>query len=154
MKIAEALIKIKEVKGKLASLLVDISSEQYYEQLDVNEPIPNVDPLISDYCTISQQLADYKARINKTNIRHGLAQKIYRMEALRSTIKQFEGMTRAKQKTVRLHRVDYEGPATQLVTYTTYNVEELAARIDKARAEIREIDLDLQRQNWQLDLEE
>lgn len=154
MKIAEALVRIKDIKGKLNSLMTEISGELYYEQIDVNEPIPNVDPTINDFCSLSQELANYKNRINQTNAHNGLSAKIYRMEALRSMIKQLENLTRAKQVTVRLQRIDYEGPATKMSTFATYNVEALSKRVEAARAEIREIDLELQRLNWEIDLEE
>jgi len=154
MKIAEALVRIKDIKGKLASLLANISIEQNYEQIDVNEPVPNKDQEIEDFCFLTQDLADLKAKINKTNTEHGLTEKIYRMEALRSIIKQLEGMTHAKQRTVRLHRVDYTGPATQIYVYATYDVCKVLNRVENARLEIRALDLELQRLNWEIDLEE
>lgn len=154
MKIAEALIRIKDIKGKLASTMYDIAGEQSYEQVDINAPIPNIDPFIEAYCSVSQDLAQLKNRITKTNAKYGLQEKLYRMEALRSTIKQLDGLTSAKQKSVRLGRVDYDGPAVQITTYATYDVAKLDARLEQARAEIRALDLELQKRNWEIDLEE
>ena len=153
MKIAEALVRIKDIKGKLNSLMSDINREVSFEQIDANQKIPNKDATISEFCILSQELADIKTLINRTNTKHGLTAKIYRMEALRSTIKQLENLTLAKQQTVRLQRIDYEGPAVQVFTYATYDVAALTKRVEDARAEIREIDLELQRRNWEIELE-
>lgn len=154
MKIAEALVRIKDMKGKLATLVMDIHNEQSYEQIDQNESIPSIEDKISEFSFVSAELANLKDRINRTNTKHRLSEKIYTMEALRSTIKQLDCLTRAKQRTVRLQRVDYDGPATQIATFATYNVEKLAANLDVAHNKIREIDLELQRLNWEIDLEE
>src|SRR5271157_1113787 len=154
MKIAEALVRIKDIKGKLANIMVDINRDAFYEQIDANAQVPTVEVLIDDFCLITQELANIKTRITKTNTNNGLTLKIYRMEALRSMIKQLENLTKAKQKVVRMQRIDYEGPASMISTFATFNVEELGREVESYREEIRTLDLELQRLNWEIDLED
>jgi len=154
MKIAEALVHIKDMKGKLAELNREIMEEQTFEQVDASMEIPSVEQQLKDFVSLTKELASFKTRITKTNSKHGLTDKIHKMEALRSMVSRLEQLCRNKQVTVTLRRIDYEGPAVSISTHATYNVEQLTKEVNGARDQIRVLDLELQRLNWEIDLEE
>ena len=116
--------------------------------------VPNIDNLIADLIELSEDLSVFKTRIAKTNARHGLTDKIHEMEALRSTISRLEPLARNKQQSVHLNRLSYDGPAVPVPTYATYDVETLVETVDGLRDRVRVLDMDLQRLNWEIDLEE
>lgn len=152
MKIAEALIQIKDMKGKLAVISRQIQMNHSFQQIDESVPMESTDPLIQDYVDVSNSLASMKSRITKTNSKNGLCDKIYEMESLRSVIATFEQYANVKQKSASF--LGYGDESKSVITHATFNVEELNARLDVARKRIRDLDLELQKSNWVVDLEE
>ena len=80
--------------------------------------------------------------------------KINEMESLRSIISRLESLTSNKQDKVELKRVEYDSPPVSIHVLATYNVAGLTSELDAYRKRIRELDLELQQLNWQIDLEE
>ena len=139
MKIAEALIRIKDMKGKLSELDRKIKTDQTFEQIDSSMAMPNIKEFIIELVDLSNELACVKTNITKTNSKHGLTDKINEMETLRSVISRLEGLTYTKQDRVELKRVDYDSPPVPVHILATYNVEGLASELDAYKARIREL---------------
>ena len=76
------------------------------------------------------------------------------MESLRSLISRLGGLLYNKQTKTELKRVDYDTPPVPIKVFATYDVSQLEAKMDGYRKRIRELDLELQKMNWQIDLEE
>ena len=153
MKLAEALVQMKDMKGKMAQLIRKIQFDQLFERVDESQVIPNnVDDFIDDYVTLSETLVDMKTRVATTNVENGLTVKIHRMESLRSLISQLESLTCNKQERLDLKHISYDKPPVPVSTFATYNVENLTLMLDNLRDEIRSLDLELQRLNWEVEL--
>lgn len=152
MKLAEALVRAKDLKGKLSALHSEISMERSFEKVDAGQEVPNCEPLIADLVAVSEELRALKTRIDLTNAQHGLADKIHEMEKLRYLVNSLTNLSEAKQEIVHLRRVDFEGPALPVSTYATYNVENLKKQLQQYRDDLRSLDLEIQRLNWQIDL--
>ena len=153
MKLAEALVKAKDLKGKLSSLHNEIVSEQYFEKLDASQEVPNHEAEIVELVDVSDELRQLKTKIDLTNAKHGITDKIHEMEKLRYLVNSFSSLCGSKQETVQLRRVDYEGPAVPITTVATYNVENAKKQLEKYRDDLRSLDLEIQKLNWQIDLE-
>lgn len=154
MKIAEALIHIKDIKGKLSTLQEEIHSDSSFELLNENDTIPSIEDKISLLQHLSVELASFKTRITKTNAKNGLTDKINKMEALRSIQAQLNGLTRNKQKTTVMRHIDYNDPAMPVTVFSTFNVSNLSKNLDLIQEEIRNLDLELQKLNWTIDIED
>lgn len=154
MKLAEALVRIKDLKGKVAELSRVLQTDMFFEKIDDMQEVPSTEGVLVELEKVTETLADLKTRIAKTNAQHGLVDKINEMEQLRSLISQLDMLARQKQRVVNLRRVDYEGPAIQIATLATYDVAALAEKVQSFRSRVRELDLELQRLNWEVDLVE
>ena len=152
MKIAEALVRIKDIKGKLSELQRKIDADQLFERVQNDQMIPSIEGLLEDFLDVSEVLSVLKTRITKTNATHGLINKIHEMEKLRSIVSKLELLSRNKQEFVSLRHITYDQPAIPMSTFATYNVEDLIESLEAYRARIRELDLELQRLNWEVDL--
>ena len=78
--------------------------------------------------------------------------KIHEMEQLRSLVSQLEGLAHQKQSTVSLRGGGYDGSPVKIEMVATYNVENLSVKLDDIRKRLRELDLALQRMNWEVSL--
>lgn len=154
MKIAEALVQIKDLKGKVGELGRNFQMDALFEQVEELQEVPSSEEKIEEYLRLSQELGKLKARVAVTNAKHGLTYKITEMEQLRGTIAQLEVLARHKQETVRLSRAMYGEQQSKIRVVATFNVEALAEKLTAARKRLRELDLELQKTNWQVDLVE
>lgn len=114
--------------------------------------VPSIEEQLSELVDVSLEIACLKSRIARTNAEHGLSIKIHTMEHLRSCVSKLEDLTRHKQVRVNLRAIDYNSPAVKLPRYATYNVAALTETVNGYRTRIRELDLELQRLNWEVDL--
>ena len=152
MKIAEGLMKIKDLKGKAAELQRSALSETLYDVLDEDEPTPSIEETLSDLVAVTNELSSLKTRIAKTNAAHGLTDKIHEMEQLRGLVSGLDGLARHKQTQVTMKSFSYDSAATKVRTVATYDVAAWTDRVNGYRDRIRELDADLQRSNWEIDL--
>lgn len=152
MKLAEALVRIKDIKGRINELTREASADSSFEQVEELSEVPSIEPVLEGLRLTIQTLSDLKVRIARTNVEHGLVEKIKEMEMLRSLISTLDPLARQKQKVVQLRRIDYEGPAQAMTTFATYNVATLTEELIVHRQRVRELDLELQRLNWQVEL--
>lgn len=154
MKIAEALVRIKDLKGKFAELEKSFYNNTTFDLLDSEMEAPDLTPAIDDIIEVSENISKLKARVALTNVTHGLHNKIHEMEHLRSVVKRLGELTREKQSQVMLRTLNYGEATVKVTTVATYDVEKLIERVQGFRDRIREIDLELQRLNWEIDLVE
>lgn len=154
MKIAQALSQIKDLKGKVSALQSRIMSGSTFQRVVADQKVPSIEDMLDEYVQLNKELRTLKSRLMRTNVLHGLHEKIHEMEMLRSIISQLDHLTGLEQEAVRLERVDYDGPAQPFTTYATFNVTELKIALDENRARIRELDMELQQSNWAIDLED
>ena len=151
MKLAEALTKIKDLKGKVASLNLQINSDSTFQKLDELTEVPSVEGLLTELTEVLAELRSLKTKVDTANVKSGLADKIHEMEQLRYAIKTLEGLSRLKQETRSLTRLDYGTPPVPVTTVATFNVANLNSQLEVYRRRVRELDLELQRLNWQID---
>lgn len=152
MKLAEALTKVKDLKGKAASLQRDIQTDSQFQKLDADMEVPSIENLLVQLSEVLEELRTLKTRIDTANVKNGLADKIHEMEQLRSAIKSLEPLARVKAEVKSLQRVDYTSPAVPVVTVATFNVLNLNNQLEAHRRRVRELDLELQRLNWQVEV--
>jgi len=152
MKIAEALTQIKDLKGKVAKLTRHASYNGAFEVLDESQEVPSIEETLVELEDSATALSNLKTRVTKTNAANGLTDKINEMERLRSLVSNLDNLTLTKQDTVSLRHISYDQPPAPVHTFATYDVEALTNKVDTFRARIREIDLELQRRNWEVDL--
>lgn len=152
MKLAEALVRVKDLKGKFAELQQVVYSDATFEVVDPDMEIPSIEDQLNELVSVSEEIASMKSRITRTNAERGLSIKIHTMEHLRSCVSKLEDLTRHKQIRVNLRSIDYNSPAIKLATHATYNVAKWTETVNGYRARIRELDLELQRLNWEVDL--
>lgn len=152
MKLAEALVRIKDLKGKSAELQRIVFEDSTFEVVDEDLEIPSIETPLQDLVLVSQETANLKSRIARTNAINGLTDKLHEMEHLRSIVSKTEALTRIKQVTVSLRHVGYNDAATKISTHATYDVERVKIWNNELRDKIRKLDLDLQRLNWEVDL--
>lgn len=153
MKLAEALIKIKDIKGKLSEVQRKISTDAMFKRVDVGQEVPCVEEDIDTLYDLSKQLASFKTRIAKTNAIRGLAEKIYAMDELKYLISALEPYSTCKQTRVDLEYVGMGERPIPMTTYATYDVNKLAKHVQTLRDSLRSIDIELQKLNWEVDLE-
>jgi hypothetical protein len=154
MKLAEALIKVKDIKGKLAEIQRKISSEAIFRKVDPAQEVPSIESDLCDLQTTAAELASFKNRIAKTNAMHGLSTKIYAMDALKFLISTLEAYTTVKQSRVDLEYVGMGERPIPLTTYATYDVAVLTTNIKSSKNNLRALDIELQKLNWEVDLED
>lgn len=154
MKVAQALAQVKDLKGKINSVQNRINMDSMFKKVTPDQKVPSIEPLLDELVRLNNELRSLKVRIAKTNVKHGLTERIHEMEMLRYIVGALDSLARAKQEVTNLERIDYDGPAQAFTTYATYNVEELNMGLDENRARIRELDMELQQLNWSTDLEE
>lgn len=152
MKLAEALVQVKDLKGKVAELNRKIQNDALFEQVDKGQAIPDISLLIDELVRLARNLGELKTRVARTNAQHGLVDKINEMAQLRSLVAQLEGLSEQKQSRTQLRRIDYGEPHVKVQVHATYNVDELASQVVDMRSRIRKLDLELQRLNWEVDL--
>jgi hypothetical protein len=153
MKLAEALVRIKDLKGKSAELQRVAYEDAIFEVVDDAIEIPSITGSLNNLVSISKEIASLKAKIARTNVVNGLVDKLHEMEHLRSLISKLEPLTRHKQLVVQLRMLNYNSDtSTKIPTHATYNVETWTKKLNEYRDRIRKLDLDLQRLNWEVDL--
>lgn len=152
MKLAEALIRIKDLKGKSAELQRVVYDDATFDVVDENSVIPDIEESLTALVSVSQDTASLKSRITRTNAINGLTDKLHEMEHLRSLVSKLEPLSRNKQEIVSLRHINFNDAATKIPTRATYNVEAWTKNLNKYRDKIRQLDLDLQRLNWEVDL--
>lgn len=153
MKIAEALVRIKDLKGRCAELQRIIASDSKFDLIDDME-VPSIQNEINEFEKLSREISNLKTQITKTNSEHGLTQMIHDMEHFRSCVSKFEPLTRNKQHSVELRTVGFGETAQKIHTHATYDVEVMKDTVDIYRENVRKLDLKLQRLNWEIDLVE
>ena len=154
MKIAEALVRMKDVKGKIAETQRTIQMDALFKKVDESQVIPNIEGVILSLGSLAQELSTLKTRVAKTNAKHGLVEKIYEMDKLKYMVSALESHAKSKQETTSLEYVSYGDKPVPLTTYATFDVSELAAKVEGMKTRIREVDMELQKLNWQIDLED
>jgi len=154
MKIAEALVKIKDLKGKFAELTRVIYSDTTFELLDPKMEVPSIETQLGEMVSVSEEIARIKSCVAATNAKSGLTSKIHTMEHLRSCVSKMEELTHKKQSQIVLRTIDYGQPAMKIETRATYDVTAWTETINGFRTRIRELDLELQHLNWEVDLVE
>lgn len=152
MKLAEALVRIKDLKGKFTELQRVLYSDQLFQVVDTEMEIPSIEDKLDELIDVSNEISKLKCRIAYTNASNGLTDKIHTMEHLRSCVGKLEELTHNKQVVVNLRSINYGEPAVKLPTHATYDVARLTRTVDTFRKQIRELDLELQRLNWEVDL--
>jgi len=152
MKIAEALTRLKDLKGKFSKLQDEIHSNATFQQLDPTEEVPNTESVLSELVNVSAEISSLKTRVTRTNILCGLSNKIYEMEHLKSCITQLEPLTKYKQ--VQTVMRGYEADSGVMKNLATFDVKKLADKVQSYRESVRALDLELQRLNWEKDLVE
>jgi len=154
MKIAEALANIKDLKGKFSELQRHISSNAVFDLVDPDMEIPNIEDTLNEIVEVSSAISKLKCRIARTNAASGSINKIHTMEHLRSCISSLEHLTHNQQVSARFHNINYSESSVKLVSHATYNVEQCTEKLNLFRKQLRELDLELQRLNWEVDLVE
>lgn len=152
MKIAEALVQAKDIKGKVADLTRRIQADALFEQVEEGQEVPDISLLIEELITLTRNLGNLKSRIARTNAQRGLVDKINEMAQLRSLVAQLDSLSNNKQSTTKLRRIDFGEPHVKMNFVATYNVEEVSNCLEEMRSRIRALDLELQRLNWEVDL--
>ena len=152
MKIAEALTKIKDLKGKSAKLHQTLMADATFQVIDSFIKAPDSEVTINELTQILEEIKNTKVKIDTANVKYGLTSKIKEMEQLRYAIKILEPLTFLKQETKKLERCDYDSPPSPVLTVATYNVSALTERVENMRNKVRQLDLELQRANWELDV--
>lgn len=147
MRIAEALKKLKDLKEKAADLETRITRNTQFEKIKKSQEVPNTEDLIESYISVSKQLADLKSQVAKANAKHGLIDKIHRMEHLKSAV------SKLYQLIYFIKRLDYDSSLIEVNTIVTYDVKKLTNRLTRMQDEIRKIDVYLLKANWRTDLE-
>ena len=74
------------------------------------------------------------------------------MEALRSLVSKLEELSRHKQVKTILKSVNYGDPPVKIATHATYDVEAWTEKLNAYRDRVRELDVELQKLNWEIDL--
>jgi len=152
MKLAEALIRIKDLKGKAAELNRVVYTDTVFERIDAEEEIPSIEDSLEEFVSVSGEIASLKSRIARTNASNGAADKIHEMESLRSVVSKLEDLSHNKQSRTILKSVTYGDPPVKITTHATYDVEAWTNRLKEFRSRIREIDVALQTLNWEVEL--
>lgn len=150
MKLAEALTKVKDLKGKVSELQSQLQLDALFEVVDTSSPVPSLTETISELTQVLESLRQLKTKIDAANVKHGLADKIHEMEQLRYAVKALDELTKHKQEVKRIDR--YSQAQSVILTVATYNVSELTEQVGGMRDRIRQLDLDLQKSNWQVDV--
>ena len=154
MKIAEGLARVKDLKGLISGTLEDLRGEMTVQVLDEAEDVPQNDVKIESLTALSGELSALKDRIARTNARHGLSAKIHEMESCKYLVKALDPLSKQKQSTTTLYRAGFGEPADKVKVVATYKVDEVSDQVLGLRKKIRDLDMELQKLNWQLDLED
>jgi len=146
------LIRIKDLKGKAAELQRVVSYEAVFEQIDENEVVPSIEDSLEELAAVSAELAILKSKIARTNVASGAVDKIHEMESLRSLVSKLEGLAQNKQTKTILKTINYGDQPVKVATHATYDVETWSKKVSELRDRIRELDVELQKLNWEVDL--
>lgn len=152
MKLAEALTQIKDLKGKVAALTIEIQTENTFQRIDEEDVAPSIEDKFEELSNTLLAMRELKTRIDQANVEGGLADKIHEMEQLRYHIKALEPISKTKQEQKSLLHSYGDSAATRIITVATFDVAKLNERLNTCRARLRELDLELQRLNWEVEV--
>jgi hypothetical protein len=150
MKLAEALTKIKDLKGKVANLQSTLLTDATFQVVEDDQEVPSVENELRELEEVLGELRSLKSKIDVANVINGLVDKIHQMEQLKMTIKSLEPLSRIKQEVKT--RDAYSSTPTITHTKATFNVESLKNVLDNHRRRVRELDLELQQLNWTVEV--
>jgi hypothetical protein len=150
MKVAEALTKIKDIKGKIISLQQTLLSDASFQVIEEGQEVPNIETELQELTMVMRELQDLKTKIYVANVKNNLINKIHEMEQLKITIKTLEPLSKMKQETKM--RDNYATVPNIIHTMATFNVESMKSVLDNHRRRLRELDLELQQLNWTVDI--
>ena len=154
MKLAEALTQQKDLKGKIAKAQTKLHQKLTVLKLTPDVPVPDNDALIKEITELSEKLANLKNRIAASNVKHGLAGKIYQLQEAEFLVTMLEPLTTTEQKTVEFHGGGYGQQQEKVDVHATFDVAKAKELHATQQKRLRELDLELQKQNWLIDLVE
>lgn len=151
MKLAEALVHIKDLKGKIAEVSAKIDADCTFRKLLDSQDVPSIEEDIETLDVLVNELSTFKSRVAKTNAKYGLIYKMNEMDYLKFMVNNFDRLAKAKQERID---VEYGGldQRNTVTTYATYDVVDMVERVDNMKSKIRQLDLELQKLNWEIDL--
>lgn len=152
MKIAEALTKGKDLKGKIAALQKTLSSKLTVTKFSEEQVIPEHDPLIADIVSLTEELAELKSRIVKTNVANGLIPTIHELQEAKFMVGLLDDLDGIEQETVSLQTAGIGNAPMKVKTLATFNVANAKALHQTFQTKLRSMDLELQKRNWEIDL--
>ena len=152
MKLAETLTQIKDIKGKIADLQAKVQRKLTVVKLKEDQPMPDHNVAIREIKALSDKLAGLKSRIVATNVKHGLIQKINQLQEAKFMVSFLDGLSRTEQKDVQLHGGGYGQAQKECEVHATFDVENVKKLLAAHQKTLRDLDLELQRQNWLVDI--
>jgi hypothetical protein len=165
MKIQEALSKVKELKGDAFTLLgeaqhkkekvIYLNLKDQYSDKDAETSL--VDGLIENALSKLAYAHDLKLAIQKANTLVGITDLIQEMDFLKMVCQWIEPFTKIEKESEPTLSNDYRTNTTEAIfikRLANFNIEDIITLYDKAVDRIRVIELELQRKNWDVDIEE
>ena len=165
MKIQEALSKVKELKGDAYNLLSEaqqkkeriiyLNLEAQYSPKDTETNL--VDSLIENGLSKLAYAHDLKLAVQKANTLVGITDLIQEMDFLKMVCQWIEPLTKVEKESEPTLSNDYRSNTTEAIfvkKLATFNTEDIGTLYEKAVDRIRVIELELQRKNWDVDIEE
>ena len=151
MKIAEALSRVKALKGRLSRLFSLAAANLYH--VEGETPEFSASALLAEWWETAKELRGLMVALQRTNHRVRLpsgltlAEALLEMADLRSRAAQYERLVQAKPQNqyLRDERVVYR---------TAIPADRLVQTVEEATAAIRALDNEIQRTNWTNDLVE
>jgi len=164
MKIQEALAKVKELKTDAFSLLTEAQDKKekivYLEVADKYEDSDSfhVDDLLEDALSKLAYAHDLKLAIQKANALVGVTDLIQEKDFLKMVCSWTDPLTKINSKSDPTLENNYLRATTTAAVYiikkATFNTDAVKSLHEKAVARIREIEIALQRKNWDVDIDE
>lgn len=162
MKIQEALSKVKELKTDATKLLgeaqrkkekvIYLSIEEQYGSVNTAE----VDSLIEEAISKLAHAHDLKLAVQKANALTGITDLIQEKDFLKMVCSWLEPLRDVDKETDPKLENTFGGTseAVFMKKVATFNTEEVSYLYEKAVDRIREIEIEMQRKNWEVDIDE
>lgn len=155
MKIAEALILKSDMESKVSSLQSRITQNLLVQEGE--EVQENPEKLIEELKKVSKELSDLIGRIQRANASNMLLKddgSSYDISIQEALVKK-EGLI--KLQNMLTYFAGESSPVdrysrSEIKILATVDADELQSQADSLGKEARELDIDIQRTNWQVDL--
>ncbi len=152
MKLAEALTQVKDIKGKIAKLEGQLQSKTTVTMLAKDVVVPDHDAIFEEVSKLSTALARLKTRIVETNVKYDLMHKIHEFQEAKFAVSFLQTFADVEQKSYTLQGGAFGQNQEKYEQVATFNVAKVKETLEAKQKALRALDLQLQRENWQVDL--